>query len=106
MEWTAWNNGSHNKTGSGYGLKVPTIDRDKHFKRVWGTVTLELPISNEYKKVCVNIDKDSFWGDECRELISKEIGQWLQSQGLAPWPKKSPPKFKLAILSPGHFRII
>jgi len=27
MEWTAWNNGSHNKTGAGYGLKVPITDR-------------------------------------------------------------------------------
>lgn len=87
MEWTAWNNGSHNKTGAGYGLKVPITDRDKHFKRVWGTVTLELPISKGYKKVCVNIDKDSFWSDRCRELISKEIASGFNLKDLHHGPK-------------------
>lgn len=36
MEVDAWNNGSHNPTGSGYGLKVVFEDRDKFYKREWG----------------------------------------------------------------------
>ena len=106
MEWTAWNNGNHSKTGAGYGFKVIKKDRDNHFVRRWKIVTVELPVPNGYRNVRINIDKDSFWSSACRELISKEIGQWLQLQGLAPWPKNLPPKFQVTVLSPGNFRII
>ncbi|MGA0594101.1 hypothetical protein [Enterovirga sp. CN4-39] len=39
----------------------------------------------------VNIDKASFWGGRCRELISAEIGRWLMGAGKAPWPMRKPP---------------
>lgn len=88
---TAWNNGDHHESGAGYGLKVSAADRDRYFRREWGTVVLEL--EGYPKLVEVNIDKDSFWGLKCRELISQEIGGWLKRNGLAPWAKGKPPKF-------------
>lgn len=89
---TAWNNGSSRQTGSGYGLKVRLEDRDKEFRHEWNSVLIMLPNG---KKVTVNINKDSFWGRACRELISKDIGAWLIENGFAPWAKGHPPKFSL-----------
>lgn len=94
---TAWNNGRHHTSGVGYGFKVSLQDRDRFFKREWETVILELegiPVPIE-----VNINKESFWGNTCRELISKEIGRWLQQNGLAPWPKGNPPKFIMEVVA-------
>lgn len=39
---TAWNNGAHNKSGAGYGIKLDANDRDRFFNRTWKTITLEL----------------------------------------------------------------
>jgi hypothetical protein len=106
MEWTAWNNGSFHSSGAGYGFKVPIDDRAKFFKRAWGSVVVELPSNNEFIEVILNIDKESFWNDSCRELISKKIGQWLISQKFAQWPKGEPPKFNVRLVSQGKFRVI
>ena len=89
---TAWNNGRHHKSGAGYGLKISNDDRDRFFDRTAKTITIELPNGHRFD---VNIDKQSFWGTACRELISKEIGEWLIDNGLAPWPKGKPPRFTL-----------
>lgn len=103
LRWTAWNNGQNDKTGNGYGLKVPIVDRDRYFESGRTSVTLILPGSN--KEIVVNVRKKSFWSDTCRELISKELGEWLIRTGLAPWPKGNPPKLKVTILGDGRFRI-
>ena len=92
MEVTAWNNGSPSETGVGYGLKVSITDRDNHFQRVWKTVSITLPNG---VKTNVNIDKESFWNGTCRELISKQIGEWLLESGNAPWHYGKPPKLEL-----------
>lgn len=98
---TAWNNGSHHKSGAGYGLKLTIADRDQYFKREWGTVTLEL--EGYPKPVEVNIDKDSFWGPKCRELIGQEIGAWLRKNGAAPWVKGKPPMLRMEPQSGNRF---
>lgn len=103
MEVTAWNNGAHRSSGAGYGLKVSGVDRDRYFKKEWETVLLTIP--GETQPVEVNIAKESFWGATCRELISKEIGLWLRSEGYAPWPKGHPPKFQLKYLGSTTFRV-
>jgi hypothetical protein len=69
---TAWNNGAHHDTGAGYGFKVSIHDRDNYFSREWNEVTIYL--EGVENPIIVNIDKKSFWNDQCRELISKEIG--------------------------------
>jgi hypothetical protein len=106
LTWTAWNNSKHLKSGAGYGLKVPIVDRDKYFKRSWSKIILELPLSHgDTAEVEVNISKSSFWNKECHELIRKDIGIWLRDLGLTPWPSRNPPKLKIQIVGENRFRI-
>ena len=99
---TAWNNGSHKKTGAGYGLKIGVSDRDRYFKKSWKTVSIRLPNGQTAE---VNTDKKSFWNDSCRELINKEIGKWLIEIGKAPWNRGDPPKFELCLLREREFEL-
>jgi len=103
MNVTAWNNGQHHASGAGYGLKLSIKDRDRYFKREWGTVFVELDGSR--KVVEANVDKDSFWGGSCRELISKEFGIWLRGEGLAPWESGKPPKLQLTPVGERRFQL-
>jgi hypothetical protein len=57
---TAWNNGTHHKSGAGHGLKLGAKDRDRFFQRDWDTVFLVL--EGRQTAVEVNINKESFWG--------------------------------------------
>ena len=98
---TAWNNGSHQHSGAGYGIKVTAEDRNEFFKREPQTVNLKL--EGVDAPVSVNTHKVSFWDETCGELISKEIGKWLRENGLAPWPKGVPPKLRMEPLSEGVF---
>ncbi len=98
---TAWNNGSHHESGAGYGVRVRGLDRDRFVNREWGRLTLQL--EGVPSPIAININKPSFWGDQCRELISREIGRWLISQGLAPWPQGRPPKLELIPLTDNCF---
>ena len=100
---TAWNNGAHHSSGAGYGVKLTTKDRDVYLKREWGGVEIYLPGNANPTKV--NVEKDSFWGRQCRELISHEIGKWLLSTGMAPWPKGLPPKFRFVARSERAFEL-
>lgn len=98
---TAWNNGQHAASSAGYGLKISISDRDRYLNRSWKTVTLELEGKSE--PVMVNIDKDSFWGPTCQELLKKEIGIWLRQNELAPWPRGRPPKLKMDLITGSRF---
>ena len=100
---TAWNNGQHHSTGAGYGLKVNANDRDKYFSRKWRSAILEL--AGESKEIVVNINKPSFWGHVCRELISKDIGIWLIKNGKAPWTKGKPPKMRMEPIGGNRFKV-
>ena len=102
----AWNNGKHNPTGAGYGLKLRPADRDKYFDRQWKSVIVEIPHRSEWVEAEVNVSKKSFWNSRCRELINKEIGRWLIAQGLAPWPKRKPPRIELEPLGGRRFGIL
>jgi len=100
---TAWNNGAYHKSGAGYGLKISAGDRDRYFRREWGSVILEL--EGVPDSISVNIDKPSFWDRVYGELISKDIGQWLRSNCKAPWPKGYPPKFSMDLISGNRFSV-
>ncbi|WP_293617704.1 MULTISPECIES: hypothetical protein [unclassified Salinisphaera] len=102
MKVTAWNNGKHSSSGAGYGLKLAATDRDHFFYKSWEVVSIKLPNG---KVTQVNIDKASFWGSTCRELIDQKIGQWLIEARKAPWPSGSPPKFELVPKLKGHFEL-
>jgi len=101
---TAWNNGKHHDSGAGYGLKLTISDRDKYFIRDWKQILLYFSDSGE--GVEVNIDKDSFWDDTCRELISIDIGKWFLQNNYAPWPKGLPPKIELEPIIGNKFRLV
>lgn len=101
----AWNNGSWLRSGAGYGIKIPKRERDAIFNPAWKNVILEFPRGNVPQKATVNIAKKSFWTDACRELICKEIGLWLISKGLAPWPKGKPPVLCVEVVRDNHFRV-
>ena len=100
---TAWNNGAHHSSGAGYGVKLTTKDRDAYLKREWGRVEIYLPGRANPTKV--NVEKDSLWGRQCRELISHEIGKWLLATGMAPWPRGLPPKFRFVARSERAFEL-
>jgi hypothetical protein len=90
--------------GGTYGIKIPErAVRFQNFDRRWGTVTLLL--QGHERPVEVNIDKESFWDGDCGELIATEIGRWMASKGLAPWPRGNPPHFRLRPISPGVFEV-
>ena len=99
---TAWNSGNHHESGAGYGFKVAPGDT-KYFDRKWRNITLTL--EGRSKPIRVNIDKDSFREGACTELINKEIGKWLLPKGLAPWPRRKPPKLCLEPISGNRFRL-
>ena len=93
MKVTAWKNGTHRGRNTSYGLKIAFLeDRDRHFERIWQTVFVQLPNG---ETVEVNIDKDSFWNNSCRELIHLGIRDWLFDSDHAPWPDRQPPSFFL-----------
>ncbi len=102
---TAWHNGSPRKSGSGYGLKVSVAARDRFFDRQWQTVTLRLHGENANRTTDVNCAKDSFWNGTCRELIGRGIGIWFIDNGLAPWSRGNPPRFRVSPLEPGVFAV-
>lgn len=101
---TAWRGGSKdNQSCAGYGFKVTIDDRDKYFKKDWKSVVLYL--ADPSVTVKVNIDKHSFWNQTCHELISKDIGSWLENNGFVPWPKGKPPKFFMEPISDARFLV-
>ncbi|MGH2508830.1 MAG: hypothetical protein ACRDHZ_15695 [Ktedonobacteraceae bacterium] len=103
MDVTAWSNGLRHSKGAGYGIKVSAEDRDANFNRSWKLIFVSLPGSSS--EVAVNIDKPSFWGQTCRELISRDIGAWLIANKYAPWVPGAPPKFRLYSKGDGYFRL-
>ena len=104
--WTAWNNGRWHSSGAGYGFKIRPADRDQWFSRQWLSVVIDLPSSTQSLSVTVNVNKPSFWSGDCRELINRAIGQWLISQGHAPWPAGSPPKFDVRRSGTARFKVM
>lgn len=105
MIWTAWNNGAHRSTGAGYGLKIDPVDRDRYFKANWSTVFIELPTGDSFITVEANVDKESFWGPTCRELIEAGIGRWMLDGGHAPWKGHRPPRFDVDYVGERRFRV-
>ena len=98
---TGWNNGDHQKSGAGYGVKLNADDRDRFFKRDWETIILEM--EGKPDSIKVNVAKPSFWGTKCKELINVEIGRWLIQNRLAPWKKGYPPRLRLIPIKSNRF---
>lgn len=103
MIWVAWKNGPFRQSGAGYGFRMSRDDRDRWFDPLWNQVVLELRGMRTRAHVTVNINKASFWSGNCRELISYEIGTWMNGEGLAPWRRGAPPKFRATKSSAARF---
>jgi len=99
----AWNNGSHNRNGSGYGIKVSPADRDALFKPEWDMIVLD--VDGEAEPVKVVIDKEGFWGEDCKELRCDAIGRWLLRNGMAPWPRVNSPTVEIDPVEDNHFSV-
>ena len=100
MRVTAWKWGN----SPAYGLKLSVEDRDAFFSKDWTVINLKVPDGQDY--FSVNIAKKSFWNNTCRELIHKEIGNWLKRAGLLPWEKGHPPKFELLHEKDNNFLLV
>ena len=88
---TGWSNGNPNlATGSGYGVRIATRDRDLYLRRQWSEVAV---LMESGQRVRVTLSP-SFWR-RCSELRSAKIGRWMLDNGVARWPKGSPPKLRL-----------
>lgn len=97
---TGWSNGSPSKSGTGYGLRIRSDDRDKTFLPDWDSVAIDLPNGN-----CATVTlSEAFWR-KCSELRSPEIGRWMLDEGLAPWPARQPPAFRLEQVGAARFRV-
>ncbi|HMN61103.1 MAG TPA: hypothetical protein PJ988_12100 [Anaerolinea sp.] len=99
----AWNNGAHSRTGIGYGFRVNHDDRAQFFKPEWDEILLE--IDGEAEPVKVALDKEAFWSEKGQDLVSVELGKWLRKNGLAPWPRQSPPVFVLDPVQDNRFKV-
>lgn len=86
MRAKAGNNGQHQASGAGYGIKSSAEDRDRVFMREWTTAQLEVP-GQGISPVALS---ESFWR-RCSELLSATVGRWLRETGMAPWRKGHPP---------------
>ncbi len=86
---SVWNN-----SRKGWGLKVSggADVRGRNFNRDLGCIALVL----DGVEVWINIDKKSFWIEDCGELISKSIGEYVARHNL----KASDPVW-LRVIEPG-----
>jgi hypothetical protein len=100
---TAWNNGAHNRNGSGYGFRVHPDDRDTYFKKEWDKIYLE--IEGEEAPVEVQITAERLWATPPHEIQCAALGHWLRKQGLAPWRRGAEPVFILDPLQDNHFKV-
>jgi len=99
MRAKGWHGGPPSGPGAGYGIRISKADRDAHFDPEWDAVTISL----EGKRIVVALS-ESFWED-CTELRSKIIGEFMLANGLAPWPKRQPPVFELVPEGDATFRL-
>jgi len=98
---SAWNNGLHRESGSGYGIKFLLAEQENFFDKKYENVILYL--GKDRKKITININKNSFWN--YRVLNHIEIGKWLIKNKKNTWPKKSPPKLLLKYMIRNEFQV-
>lgn len=91
-----WNNSHYHISGAGYGLKVTMQDREQFFNRDWQTVIIHL--SGNPNPIEVNVAERTFWNRSCGELISEEIGWWLQRNNRATWPNRQPHQVRMTVV--------
>jgi hypothetical protein len=102
MKVSGWSKGSaNNRTGAGYGVRIPYDDRDRYFQRSWGSVEVVL---DDGRIVDISLS-EKFW-TTCPELRSSMIGRWMLDLGVIPWAKGKPPEFDLEPIGDRRFRLV
>ena len=82
-----------------YGIRVGQANAREYFDRSWEQVEVE--INGKFYSFKLS---PTFW-TTCPELRGGPIPDWLKEQGLVPWPKGKPPKFRLEPLGDKKFRL-
>jgi hypothetical protein len=88
------------KPGAGYGIRIHPKDRDAHFQRGWKFVFIRIEDGPSFRVVV----RPSFW-KRCPDLTHAKMGEWLLEQGLASWPKGTPPTFELEPMGEREFNL-
>lgn len=102
MKVSGWSKGSaNNRTGAGYGVRIPYDDRDRYFQRSWGSVEVVL---DDGRIVDISLS-EKFW-TTCPELRGSMIGRWMLDLGVIPWAKGKPPEFDLEPIGDRRFRLV
>ena len=96
IQLTGWTNGS-----DGYGLKLKMSKNVRKYfceLRAIGlrVIILELPENHRHSMTLNCKLSDSFW-NQCPELRSAKIRDWMKARGDLPWYKGHPPKYKAEI---------
>ncbi len=101
----AWNNGSYDNSGIGYGIKISKSDRKLFFDTSWDKVIVNIGnIENIENNEEIPI-RDTFW-TTCPELRSVKIGEYLVNGGLDKWEKYKPYKLLLFPQDDNEFILI
>jgi hypothetical protein len=94
-----WNDGKHNPSGNGYGIRVGVKGREYFEKNI---LKINLSIENsEFFEVKIT---EGFWRN-CTEFRDKRIGEWMIKNNFTPWKKGEPPKFNLTVLPNNKFHL-
>lgn len=99
MKVKTWNNGDFNKSGVGYGIRIPRSMIEKFFNKDWDSVIIYIDDIEVKVKI-----SNTFW-TTCNEFRSKEIEKYLIKNGLDKWEKGKPHQLNLNTCGNKEFRL-
>ena len=99
----AYNNGTYDKTGSGYGFRLKNADV-KNNSGIFPH-TIFITFDTELGKIPVNINQNSVVYGNSVIFTKKEIGIWLIRNGMGTWKEGNPPEFLMEHDVGNHFTI-
>lgn len=97
MQASAW------RSGTTYGIRVGAGNRDRHFRRQWERIEVEMDgIPHSFALT------PGFWAHcpEFRDRGKAVIRPWLQRHTGLPWPHGKPPRLTLLALGGSRFRLL
>jgi len=95
MQVRGWSNG-----GGTYGLRVGARNRREFFRPEWEEIQIEIGGASHAVRIT-----GGFW-NECPEVWSPAIRDWLRKHRTLEWPKGEPPTAELVPLGDNLFRLV
>jgi len=97
MDVTTW------RSGSQFGIRVGTANRDEYFKRDWSHFEVEMAGQAHRFELT-----PGFWHKcpEFRDRGTPAIRSWLQKFKSLQWPRGNPPRMSLISLGDNRFRLL